>query len=96
MGYRMIAIIDWIIIIAYLATMLLIGFLVGRRETVEDYLVNSRRTKPYLMIFTIISTNVGMGTLIGISSASYSTGISYVSADNSDALRRVISGISRP
>lgn len=69
--------IDSIIVVIYLIVMLTVGFLVGRKEDLEGFLVNNRKTKTMLLIFTIVSTAVGMGALIGISSAAYETGISY-------------------
>ena len=65
------------IIIIYLVVMLIIGLVVGKRENLEGYLVNNRKTKTLLLIFTIVSTGIGMGTFLGISSAAYQTGISY-------------------
>lgn len=73
----MISLIDTAIIIGYLLVMLIIGFVVGKRENLEGYLVNNRRTKTVLLIFTIVSTSVGMGVFLGISSEAYKTGISY-------------------
>jgi solute:Na+ symporter, SSS family len=69
--------IDLIIVGIYLLVMLTVGFFVGRKEDLEGFLVNNRKTKTALLIFTIVSTSVGMGALIGISSAAYQTGISY-------------------
>ncbi|HII15419.1 MAG TPA: sodium:solute symporter family protein [Nanoarchaeota archaeon] len=57
--------------------MLIVGFLVGKRENIEGYLVNNRKTKTILLIFTIVSTSVGMGVFLGISSEAYKNGISY-------------------
>lgn len=73
----MISAIDWIIILVYLGLMLLVGFLVGKKESIEDFLVNSRKTKTALLVFTIVSTSVGMGAFLGTASSAYQTGISY-------------------
>ncbi len=73
----MIGYVDLIIIFTYLACMLLVATLVGRKETLEDFLVNRRRTKAAFLIFTVISTNVGAGTLVAVSSAGYTSGLSY-------------------
>ena len=73
----MMSIIDTAIIIGYLLIMLIVGFLVGKRENIEGYLVNNRKTKTILLIFTIVSTSVGMGVFLGISSEAYKNGISY-------------------
>ncbi len=69
--------IDYLIIIIYLFTVLVVGLVVGKRENLEGFLVNNRKTKMFLLIFTIVSTGVGMGTFLGISSSAYQTGISY-------------------
>jgi Na+/proline symporter len=42
--------IDSIIIIIYLLAMLTVGFLVGRKEDLEGFLVNNRKTKTLLLI----------------------------------------------
>lgn len=70
-------IIDYSVIVGYLLLMLIIGFVVGKREDLEGYLVNNRKTKTILLIFTIVSTTVGMGVFLSISSATYQTGVSY-------------------
>ncbi|MCM8823564.1 MAG: hypothetical protein NC822_02700 [Candidatus Omnitrophica bacterium] len=71
----MVSLLDYTIIGTYFLLILLVGFFLGRKESLEDYLVNSRRTNPYLLIFTIISTNVGMGSFLGLSSSAYQKGI---------------------
>ena len=73
----MISLIDLLIISVYLFIILIIGFLVGKKENLEGYLVNNRKTKSILLVFTIVSTTVGMGVFLAISSASYKNGISY-------------------
>lgn len=73
----MLNLLDIIIVFAYLFIILIIGFSVGRKETLDDFFVNSRKTKLWLLVFSIISTNFGAATYIGITSAAYDTGISY-------------------
>ena len=69
--------IDLGIVLVYLIGQLIFGLLVGRRETSEDFLVAGRRVPTRLLVFSVVSTNVGVGTLVGIASAGYETGISY-------------------
>jgi SSS family solute:Na+ symporter len=71
------AAIDLLILGSYLAAIFLVGVLVGRKEKLDDFFVNQRRTKTLLLVFTVVSTNAGAGTLVGIASAGYSTGISF-------------------
>jgi len=65
------------IIIVYLAVMLAMGFFLGRKESVEGFFVNNRKTKLFLLIFTGLSTGIGAGTIIGSASAAYDSGISF-------------------
>ncbi len=73
----MVSSLDIFIIAIYLAAMLGIGFFLGRKETSEGFFVNNRRTHLFLLIFTALSTSIGAGTVIGVASASYDTGISF-------------------
>ncbi len=68
---------DTLVVLLYLIIVLYIGFLFGRNESSEEYLVNDRSTKSIFLVFTIASTGMGMGTFLGVSSTAYSTGISY-------------------
>ncbi len=69
---------DLIVIIIYLAAALTIGVLVGWRETADDFFVNRRRTKTWLLMFTVISTSIGTASVIGLAGESYATGISLL------------------
>lgn len=68
---------DLLIIAVYLAGLVYVGCWVLRKGSLEEFLVNDRKTKLFLLVFTIISSNVGMGTFLGLSSAAFETGISY-------------------
>jgi len=65
------------IIVGYLVVMLALGFFLGRKENVEGFFVNNRKTKLFLLIFTALSTSIGSGTVIGTASAAYDSGISF-------------------
>lgn len=67
--------IDLAIVFGYLALMLLIGFLVSRKEDAEGYFVNNRRTRTMLLLTATISTMVGAGAIIGTASVTYQSGI---------------------
>lgn len=73
----MLSSLDIIIIATYLLIMLLIGFLLGRKESSDGFFVNNRKTKTILLIFTALSTSIGGGSVIGVASAAYDTGISF-------------------
>ncbi len=72
-----ISLLDTIIIITYLIGTLSIGIFLARKEGVESYFVNNRNTKLFFLIFTSLSTSVGAGTVLGVASASFTTGISF-------------------
>jgi len=65
------------IIIIYLLLILGFGFFIGKKQGTESFFVNNRKTKIFLLIFTAFSTSVGAGTVIGVASAGYTSGISY-------------------
>src|SRR3972149_10226576 len=65
------------IIFVYVLVMLGIGFFLGRKEDSEGFFVNNRKTKTFLLIFTALSTSVGAGSILGVASAAYTTGISF-------------------
>jgi SSS family solute:Na+ symporter len=69
--------IDLAIVLAYLAIVLVVGFFLGRKETAEGFFVNERKTKLFLLIFTALSTSIGSGTVIGVASAGYESGVSF-------------------
>ena len=66
---------DLAIIIIYFLVILSIGIYVSRNESLEDFFVNSRKTKPLLLIFTIISTILGGGVTVGLVAMAYEKGI---------------------
>ncbi|MBI2580651.1 sodium:solute symporter family protein [Candidatus Woesearchaeota archaeon] len=67
--------IDLAIVFGYLILMLVIGFLVSRKEDLEGYFVNNRRTKTWMLVATTVATTIGGGAVIGIVSVSYQHGI---------------------
>jgi len=69
--------VDVLIILVYLMGILAFAVIIGRAVDLEGFLVNNRRTRTVFLIFTIVSTNVGAGTYLGVASAGYESGISY-------------------
>lgn len=68
---------DITIIAVYILAVLGLGLYVSKKEGAEDYFVNNRKTKLFLLIFTALSTSVGAGTVLGVASSSFQTGISF-------------------
>ena len=66
-----------IVLIVYLALMFLVAWYFSRREGVEAYFVNSRKTGVWLMAISSVATMIGAGATIAIVSETYNTGISY-------------------
>ncbi len=69
--------IDVVILVVYIIAVLGIGLYMGKREEASDFFINSGKTKFWLLLFTSLSTSVGAGTLLGVASATSSTGISF-------------------
>lgn len=67
---------DLTIILIYIIGLLVVGVLVGLRETAEDFLVLSRRAGFFLVMSSVVSSWVGVGMFVGTTASSYQTGIS--------------------
>lgn len=68
--------IDLIIVFIYLASLFIWGMYIGLKETADDFLIFSRKAPFLLVIFSIISTWVGVGTTVTTAASGYETGIS--------------------
>jgi Na+/proline symporter len=68
---------DLFVILVYLAVVLAVVIIVGRRENLEGFLVNNRKTRTALLVASSASTWIGAGALIGVAGAAYATGISF-------------------
>lgn len=66
-----------IVLIIYLATMFFVAWYFSRRESLEDYFVNQRKTNIWFMTLSTVATVVGAGATVAIVSEVYNTGISY-------------------
>ncbi|MFA4887935.1 MAG: hypothetical protein WC595_07020, partial [Candidatus Nanoarchaeia archaeon] len=66
-----------IVLLVYFALMLLIAWFFSRRENLDEYFLNKRKTGLWLMTFSTVATIVGAGAVIGVVSEVYNSGISY-------------------
>ena len=73
----MVTTLDYVILFAYLLIILIIGVYSSKREHLEGYLANNRKTKLYLLTFSNISTFIGAGAVVTVASTAYTSGISY-------------------
>ena len=69
--------IDFAIIIIWLLIVLGIGMKAGINVETEGFWINRRRTKTFSLVATIVATQIGGGTIIGIASSSYSSGTGF-------------------
>jgi solute:Na+ symporter, SSS family len=67
---------DIAIVAAYLIGLFAWAVYIGIRETAEDFLVFSRKAPFLLVVFSVISTWVGVGTTLATAASGYRTGIS--------------------
>src|SRR3989344_6021393 len=67
---------DITILSIYILACLGLGLYLSKKEGSEGYFVNNRKTKLFFLIFTALSTSVGAGTVLGVASAGFKTGIS--------------------
>lgn len=68
---------DIIVLIVYLISVFSFGLYLSKKGGVESYFVNNRNTKLLFLIFTSLSTSVGAGTVLGVASSGFQTGISF-------------------
>ncbi len=71
------SLLDLAVLVAYAIGLLALVLFAGRSETREDFLCNSRATSLGMLICSTVATWVGSGAIIGVSSAAFTTGISY-------------------
>ncbi len=65
------------IVIAWLVIVFAVGIAAGFRARPESFWLNDRRTPLPLLITTIVATQVGGGTVLGIASSTYESGIGF-------------------
>ncbi|MBN2052087.1 sodium:solute symporter family protein [Candidatus Woesearchaeota archaeon] len=66
-----------IVLITYLVFMFLIALYFSRKESLEAYFLNKKKTSLWLMTFSNVATVVGAGATVAIVAEVYNTGISY-------------------
>ncbi|MHB8831107.1 MAG: sodium:solute symporter family protein [Patescibacteria group bacterium] len=69
--------IDFVIIAGYLLLVFGIAIKYSLGQGIEVFLVNKRGTKLFLLVASIVSTNVGAGWFLSVASEAYATGISF-------------------
>ncbi len=66
-----------IILLVYLAVMFLIAWYFSRKEKLEAYFLNKRKTSLLMMTCSNVATLIGAGATVAIVSEVYNSGISY-------------------
>jgi SSS family solute:Na+ symporter len=64
------------IVFAYIVGLFIFAILIGLRETAEDFLILSRRAPFLLVLGSVISSWVGVGTTVTTAASGYDTGLS--------------------
>lgn len=68
---------DLVVVVAYVVFIVGLGFYFSKRtETPDDYFLAGRTLTWWLIGFSLFASNVSSSTLVGLSSAAYSSGIS--------------------
>ena len=68
------ALIDIIIIVVFFLIVIVIGFIERKKITLEDYWVNSRNTKTFFLVATVLSTFIGVGAILGTAGIAFNGG----------------------
>ena len=68
---------NWIPIILFVAVIGGLAFLIGRGLSYEGYWLNNRRSSLLLLVSTIVATQVGAGTTLGIAASTAAAGTGY-------------------
>ncbi|MBS3092528.1 sodium:solute symporter family protein [Candidatus Pacearchaeota archaeon] len=68
------ALIDIIIVAIFFLIIIIIGFIERKKITLEDYWVNSRKTKTFFLVATVLSTFIGVGAILGTAGIAFNGG----------------------
>ena len=68
---------DAAIIVIYLVVVTAIGLWLARGQDSDNFFVNRQSRSTALTLFSVVSTNVGAATLLGVASEGFKTGISW-------------------
>jgi len=90
-------VLDISIICVYLAGLFAFAIYVGLRETAEDFLVLSRKAPLMLVLFSVVSSWVGVGTTVATAASGYDTGISLgITAGAGGLIGVIVAGLIAP
>ncbi|MCK4872578.1 MAG: sodium/solute symporter [Phycisphaerales bacterium] len=71
--------IDWLVLLAYLAAVVIIGWVVSRRQkSEEDYFLAGRRMPAWAVALSILATSLSAATFVGVPQLSYNGDLSYL------------------
>ena len=88
---------DIIIVSLYVIGLFIFAIVIGLRETADDFLILSRRAPFLLVLFSVISTWVGIGTTVATAASGYDTGISLgVTAGAGGLVGVIVAGLVAP
>src|ERR1035437_9131971 len=88
---------DLSIIGVYLVGLFAFAIYIGLRETAEDFLVLSRRAPLALVLFSVVSSWVGVGTTVATAASGYDTGVSLgVTAGAGGLVGVIVAGLFAP
>jgi SSS family solute:Na+ symporter len=89
--------VDTFIVFFYLVGLFVFAIFVGLRETAEDFLILSRRAPLILVLFSVVSTWVGVGTTVATAASGYDIGWSLgFTAGVGGLVGVVVAGIMAP
>ncbi len=72
----------WTVLIIYMLAMLAIGYFCGKRvDSLDDYVVAGRRLPLYMAVATMVATQFGAGSCMGVAAQVYSTNVRDVIQD---------------
>lgn len=88
---------DLTIVTVYVVALFVFAISVGLRETSEDFLILSRRAPFALVLFSVVSSWVGVGTTVATAASGYDTGLSLgITAGAGGIVGVVVAGIIAP
>jgi len=67
----------FIVLLVYLVVLFLVAWFLSKRESVEEYLLNRKKTGLWMMTLSTVATIVGAGATVAVVSEVYNSGISY-------------------
>ncbi len=74
--------VDIAIVLAYLAGMLVLGFVLGRRQrTDKDYFLGGRKLKWWMVGISMVVSDIGALELVGVAGSAYVVGMSVANFD---------------